>query len=301
MGGWAVKSLSSESPTWYLKEGWRLFRVTWWPLLKAVLFGGLLLLIGVVLFTAVVITVAIIGGARGWEMPADPWLWGALVAGASTILMLICVPSFSYLWCMLSSKDYFPGQYRLWRLFWQGFRYWPRIVKLNLWALLFFLPLTVLNWYLVFRGFPTDPEAMRQQADGASWLLLLTSPVSNVIAIYATFATLEVVRSGLPALTAWKRAFTLVKREDWLRSVGVLASLGVGLAVLNVVWGELTSPDASLLQFGWVLVFGLLGLYLSFCQLALWRRAHLAGDAPDPLETSEPADGPGPAGLTLAE
>lgn len=80
-----------------------------------------------------------------------------------TLGLLLFGPSLAFLWHTLYSKDYYPGDYRLWRLFRRGFRYWPRIVKLNLWALLFFLPLTLLNWFLVFRAFPADLAAINQR------------------------------------------------------------------------------------------------------------------------------------------
>lgn len=260
----------------YFAEAWSLIKKTWVSLLKLV---GVGLLLGVGTF-AVTILLIIGLDAAGAGPNFLPGLLAVLLMG---LLYLILFPVLGYAWTYLVSLPYYPGDARLWRVLGLGFRRWPRLVMLWLVGFLFELPFFVATLLIVSAGRGTlDPRVLADLPAGRQWLLSLVGIPGAVLGFYGTLASLNLIRLGYPAWRAWMKAFRLIPARDWLGTVGTITGLSLVWGLTALFW---PGPLGFRSPWWWSILTYLVWFYLSFCQVAVWRR--YAG-IPEALEVLPP-------------
>lgn len=272
----------------FLAEGWTVLKRTWIPLVKLCLVIALLMVALCVALVSIALPLGRLSptGDFGFPSPGAGALAGILVFLVLLAWTLTTGPVIAYAWNYLVTLPYYPGPARLWPLVRRGFAFWGRLLKVGLWGGLFSLPLFVIELVVMFAG-PGRPDPRYLSPTRQALLLLVVQPLVVLLSIYGSFATLHVVRLGDKALQGWKRAFGLIRREEWLPTVGLLAGLHVALALVGAILGLSLGRGPG----WWGLLSFLAATYLYFGRVALWHRYT---PAPDPAPALAPEEPPAP-------
>ncbi|MGE5508626.1 MAG: hypothetical protein ACM3RP_09135 [Chitinophagales bacterium] len=129
-------------------------------------------------------------------------------------------------------------------------------------------PLLVLWAYLLFHdGWPATPALMQERVVATRWQSLAVTPAFSVLSAYGSFSALAIVRENLRPLAAWRHAFGLIPRRDWLQTIGLLALFQSLVALLGMVVPAISvSPGLVRALFALIQLVG-----LSLCHVARWR------------------------------